>query len=97
MIPILEMLAEIKYTAEKSPADSGSAAFFLEKGKSLPGGTRIVYAGPDLSDEDYLLLDTLRQYRLSPEYVVIDEKRLSPFVPGGAPRFQMKEGGHDIL
>ncbi|MDR0601178.1 MAG: DUF58 domain-containing protein [Treponema sp.] len=74
-----------------------SVNFFLEKGKRLPGGTRIIYAGPNFSDGEYLLLDMLRQYRLSLEYIIIDERRLPPVVPGCAPRYQMKESGYDIL
>ncbi|MDR1072367.1 MAG: DUF58 domain-containing protein [Treponema sp.] len=75
----------------------GSARSLLDQGKRLPYGARIVYTGPDLPDEDYIALNTLRDCHLSLEYLVIDEQRLSPLAPGGAPRYQMRESGYDIL
>ncbi|MDR1220921.1 MAG: DUF58 domain-containing protein [Treponema sp.] len=75
----------------------GSARSLLDQGKRLPYGARLVYTGPDLSDEDYIALNTLRDCRLSLEYLVLDERRLSSLAPGGAPRYQMRESGYDIL
>ncbi|MDR0668851.1 MAG: DUF58 domain-containing protein [Treponema sp.] len=75
----------------------GSTRSLLDQGKRLPYGTRLVYTGPELPEEDYIALNTLRAYRLSLEYLVLDERRLSPLAPGSAPRYQMREGGYDIL
>jgi hypothetical protein len=113
LIPILERLAALERPriaessgpAEKSgdspPGETeslrGSARLLLDRGKRLPFGTRLVYCGPDLSDEDYTALNGLKRYRISLEYLVIDEKRLARTVPGNSPRYQMKEGGYDII
>ncbi|MDR2375158.1 MAG: DUF58 domain-containing protein [Treponema sp.] len=75
----------------------GSTRSLLDQGKRLPYGTRLVYTGPELPEEDYIALNTLRAYRLSLEYLVLDERRLSSLAPGSAPRYQMREGGYDIL
>jgi uncharacterized protein (DUF58 family) len=75
----------------------GSARLLLDRGKELPFGTRLVYCGPDLPGEDYIALNSLKRYRLSLEYLIIDEKRLARTVPGNSPRYQMKEGGYDII
>jgi uncharacterized protein (DUF58 family) len=113
LVPILERLAalerpriaEASGPAEKpgSPPSGeteilrGSARLLLDRGKQLPYGARLVYCGPDLSDEDYTALNGLKRYRVSLEYLVIDEKRLARSVPGNSPRYQMKEGGYDII
>ncbi|MDR2258955.1 MAG: DUF58 domain-containing protein, partial [Treponema sp.] len=87
--------------AESSPGETGSlrgsARLLLDRGKQLPFGTRLVYCGPDLSLEDYTALNSLKRYRVSLEYLVIDERRLARTVPGNSPRYQMKEGGYDII
>ncbi|MDR0731003.1 MAG: DUF58 domain-containing protein [Treponema sp.] len=75
----------------------GSTRSLLDQGKRLPYGTRLVYTGPELPEEDYITLNTLRAYHLSLEYLVLDERRLGPRAPGSAPRYQMREGGYDIL
>jgi hypothetical protein len=76
---------------------AGSARLLLHQGKRLPFGTRLVYCGPDLSDEDYIALNSLKRYRVSLEYLIIDEKRLAGTAPGNSPRYQMKEAGYDIV
>jgi uncharacterized protein (DUF58 family) len=75
----------------------GSTRALLAQGKGLPYGTRLVYAGPELPEEDYSALNALRAWRISLEFLVLDEHRLGPLAPGGAPRYQMREGGYDIL
>ncbi|MDR0997429.1 MAG: DUF58 domain-containing protein [Treponema sp.] len=105
LIPILERLAALERPRiSTGPAErdygtplGGSARLLLDRGKQLPFGTRLVYCGPDLSGEDYIALNSLKRYRLSLEYLVIDEKRLARTVPGNSPRYQMKEGGYDII
>jgi hypothetical protein len=113
LIPILERLAALERPRIAGPSvpagnsgDSpsggtgslgGSARLLLDRGKQLPFGTRLVYCGPDLSREDYIVLNSLKRYRVSLEYLVIDERRLSRTVPGNSPRYQMKEGGYDII
>jgi uncharacterized protein (DUF58 family) len=111
LIPILERLAALERpritgpepagnAGEPSPepgSPGGSARLLLDRGKQLPFGTRLVYCGPDLSGEDYIALNSLKRYRISLEYLVIDEKRLTRTVPGNSPRYQMKEGGYDII
>ncbi|MDR2136616.1 MAG: DUF58 domain-containing protein [Treponema sp.] len=103
LLPILERLAGIK--RPRGPAAEtenggplrGSTRSLLDQGKRLPYGTRLVYTGPELPQEDYIALSTLRACRLSLEYLVLDERRLGPLAPGGAPRYQMREGGYDLL
>jgi uncharacterized protein (DUF58 family) len=112
LLPILERLAAIKRpqgqeaapngagqssTAADPSALRGSSRAMLDQGKRLSYGTRLVYAGPELPGEDYIALNTLRSYHLSLEYLALDERRLSPQAPGNAPRYQMREGGYDIL
>jgi hypothetical protein len=75
----------------------GSTRSLLDQGKGLPYGTRLIYAGPELPEEDYIALITLRAWHVSLEYLVLDERRLGPLGPGGAARYQMREGGYDIL
>jgi uncharacterized protein (DUF58 family) len=75
----------------------GSTRSLLDQGKRLPYGTRLAYTGPELPEEDYIALNSLRAHHLSLEYLVLDERRLGPLTPGGAPRYQMREGGYDIL
>jgi uncharacterized protein (DUF58 family) len=88
---------EGKGDAEADQALRGSTRSLLDQGKRLPYGTRLAYTGPELPEEDYIALNTLRAHHLSLEYLVLDERRLGPLAPGGAPRYQMREGGYDIL
>ena len=110
LLPILERLAAIKRPRgpenqrggtpagdQHAGAPRGSTRSLLDQGKRLPYGTRLVYTGPELPEEDYIALNTLRAYRLSLEYLVLDERRLGPLAPGSAPRYQMREGGYDII
>jgi uncharacterized protein (DUF58 family) len=107
LLPILERLAaitrpqgpgnEVAETMPQTPALRGSTRSLLDQGKQLPYGTRLLYTGPELPDEDYIALNTLRAYHVSLEYLVLDERRLSPTAPGNAPRYQMREGGYDII
>jgi hypothetical protein len=75
----------------------GSTEKMREEGRFLPFGTRLVYAGPSLGDEDYRALESLKGYHLSLEYLVIDEKFLPPLGYANSRRYQMKEGGYEIL
>jgi hypothetical protein len=74
-----------------------STLCMLEQGKYLAYGTRLLYAGPDLGDEDYIRLNSLKSYHLSLEYLIIDEHTLQAAVPGNSKRYQMKEAGYEIL
>jgi hypothetical protein len=69
----------------------------LERGKYLPYGTRLVYTGPDLGDEDYRALNSLKAYHLSLEYLILDERFVSSAVPGNSRRYQVKEQGYEII
>jgi uncharacterized protein (DUF58 family) len=107
LLPILERLAAVK--RPQGPAGTGDEAgktenrlrgsvrSLLDQGKRLPYGTRLVYTGPELPEEDYIALNTLRSSHISLEYLVLDERRLGPLAPGNAPRYQMREGGYDII
>jgi uncharacterized protein (DUF58 family) len=75
----------------------GSARVMLDQGKYLPYGTRLIYTGSDFSDEIYISLNSLKRYHLSLEYLIIDEKSLPWQVPGNSRRYQMKEGGYEII
>jgi uncharacterized protein (DUF58 family) len=104
LLPILERLAAVK--RPRGPGGSagsaegglrGSSRSLLDQGKRLPYGARLVYTGPELPEQDYLALNSLRACHISLEYLVLDERRLGPLAPGKAPRYQMREGGRDIL
>jgi uncharacterized protein (DUF58 family) len=105
LIPILERLAALERAGEEAPAPEGggppglggAASAMLDRGRSLPYGTRLVYAGPDLTEEEYRALDGLKRCRLSLEYLVIDERSLPALTPGNSRRYQMKEAGYEIL
>jgi uncharacterized protein (DUF58 family) len=75
----------------------GGAAVMLDRGKYMPYGTRLVYAGPELTNEEYVALSGLKRYHLSLEYLVIDERTLPALAPGNSRRYQMKEGGYEII
>ncbi|GHV37561.1 hypothetical protein AGMMS49546_05710 [Spirochaetia bacterium] len=108
LIPILERLAGIE-RASRPRDDSGmdrdgeqrplrgSARLMLDRGKFLPYGSRMIYTGPDFSDEEYIALNSLKGHHLSLEYLIIDERHLGAAVPGNSPRYQMKEGGYEII
>ena len=72
-----------------------STRLLLEKGKTLNFGTRLIYAGPSLPEEDFFAMETLKRQRLSIEYFIIDEKNLA--FPGGTGKYQLKEMGYAIL
>ena len=108
LIPVLERLAALKpfgagiTDIEKNQGLRPSTRHLLEKGKTLPFGTRLVYSGPSLGEEDYRALETLRRRRLSLEYLIIDERNLMEQLPGSAgkvsvPIHQIKERGYEIL
>jgi hypothetical protein len=103
LVPILERLAGVKRRDKGKKRDNEttelpeSAAALLTNGRYLPYGTRLMYAGPDLGDEAYRGLNLLKRSHLTLEYLVIDERALLPVVPGGSPRYVMKEAGYDLL
>jgi uncharacterized protein (DUF58 family) len=76
---------------------SGSTITMLEQGKRLRYGTRYLYIGPDLGDEAYIKLSSLKRHHLTLEYLIIDDRSLPPLVPGNSTRFLMKESGHEIV
>jgi hypothetical protein len=72
----------------------------LEKGKTLPFGTRLVYVGPLLEEADYNALETLKRRRLTLEYLIINEKYLgyeTKAVRNHSRKYQMKDAGYAIL
>jgi hypothetical protein len=83
------------YAQDDKPPLRSSTLRLLEKGKTLSFGTRLIYAGPVLPDEDYNALESLKRRRLSLEYLVIDERYLG--VLHGSLRYQIKERGYDLL
>jgi len=96
IVPILERLAALQWSATGEDP-RGSARAMLEQGKYLPYGTRYLYVGPDLGDEAYISLNSLKKHHLSLEYLIIDERAMPSLVPGNSPRYRMKERGHDII
>jgi uncharacterized protein (DUF58 family) len=90
---------ELSVTLRGDPggAARGSVARILEEGKFLPFGTRLVYAGPSLEESDYRVLDSLRRYHLTLEYLCLDEASLPPPGERGFKQYQMKAGGYEIL
>ena len=104
LVPILERLAALNWTKtthvqtpEVKEYMHGSAKVMLDQGKHLSYGTRFLYAGPDLGNESYIYLNSLKKYHLSLEYLIIDERAVPSLVPGNSPRYQMKEDGHEII
>jgi uncharacterized protein (DUF58 family) len=101
IVPILERLAALDWTrTANAPAEEcmhGISRAMLDQGKCLPYGTRYLYAGPDLGDEAYMNLNSLKKNHLSPEYLIIDERAMPSLVPGNSPRYKMRETGHDII
>ena len=111
LVLILERLAAVDWTAAADAPQSSrkplperlqggisnSAMTMLEQGKYLSYGTRFLYIGPDLGDEAYISLNTLKKHHLYLEYLIIDERAMAALVPGKSPRYQMKEQGLEII
>jgi hypothetical protein len=106
LIPILERLAALERPRGEgaggavAAGDSGpgrGVKALLDRGRSLPYGTRLVYTGPELTEGEYMALNGLKRNRLSLEYLVIDERTLSVMAPGNSRRYQMRESGYEIL
>jgi len=97
LVPILERLAALKTTANVRVKGRGSALAMLEQGKYLSYGTRFLYTGPDLGNEAYISLNSLKKYHLSLEYLIIDDRAMPSIVPGNSPRYKMKENGREII
>jgi uncharacterized protein (DUF58 family) len=98
LVPILERLAVLNWTTAKTKVkERGSALAMLEQGKRLSYGTRFIYAGPDLGDDAYITLNSLKRYHLSLEYLIIDDRAVPSIVPGNSPRYKIKESGHEII
>ena len=97
LIPILERLAVLKRRDIKEEEETwerrSSIGRILELGKTLPFGTRLVYTGPSLDDEEWRALEGMKSSHLSLEYLMIDEKSLAPLPR----RYQIKEMGYEIL
>jgi hypothetical protein len=85
--------------ASKVPGGNAhnSAGIIFEQGKRLAYGTRFLYIGPDLGDEAYISLNSLKRDHLYLEYLIIDERAMPSLVPGNSPRYQMKEQGYEII
>jgi uncharacterized protein (DUF58 family) len=97
LIPILERLAVLerrKINSEEEQSENrGSVTALLEKIKTLPFGTRLVYAGPSLYNEEIRLINGMKKSHVSLEYLMIDEKAL----PHAGHQYQIKERGYEIL
>jgi uncharacterized protein (DUF58 family) len=111
LVPILERLAALERHQGQEAGEGegrdeaagtdlrlrGAARVLYDQGAYLPYGTRLVYTGPDLGDEAYIILNGLKRYHVSPEYLIIDEHSLPAVVPGNSPRYSMKESGYEII
>jgi len=98
LVPILERLATLNWSTANVPIkERNSALAMLEQGKYLPYGTRFLYTGPDLGDEAYIILNSLKRYHLSLEYLIIDEHSMPFLVPGNSRRYKIKESGREII
>jgi hypothetical protein len=98
LVPILERLATLNWSTANVPViERNSALAMLEQGKYLSYGTRFLYTGPDLGDEAYIILNSLKRYHLSLEYVIIDDRSVPSRVPGNSRRHKMKESGREII
>jgi hypothetical protein len=100
IVPILERLASLQWAASTDAPENitgRGVKAMLDQGKHLSYGTRYFYAGPDLGDEAYISLNSLKRYHLSLEYLIIDERLMPSLVPGNSPRYSMKESGHEII
>ncbi|MCL2244253.1 MAG: DUF58 domain-containing protein [Treponema sp.] len=103
LVHILERLAAVDLSADwdaVQPVSDGvraGAMIMLEQGKYLSYGTRYVYIGPDLGDEAYISLNSLKRHHLSLEYLIIDERSVPSLAPGNSRRYQIKEQGFEIV
>ena len=99
LVPILERLASLNWAVKSAEGakGGGSALAMLEQGKNLPYGTRFLYTGPDLGDDAYARLNSLKRCHLTLEYLIIDDRALSSLVPGNSRRYKMKESGREIV
>jgi len=99
LVPILERLATLNWASKANVPvkKNGSALAMLEQGKYLSYGTRFLYTGPDLGDEAYISLNSLKKYHLSLEYLIIDDRAMPSLVPGNSRRYKMKESGREII
>jgi hypothetical protein len=103
LVPILERLAVFRRRdlaegeAPKAQGLAGSTVRMLDEGKFLPFGTRLVYAGPGLGEEDYRALESLRRYHLTLEYLIIDEHAVEEKSGLLFRRYQIKESGYEII
>ncbi|MDR0313305.1 MAG: DUF58 domain-containing protein [Treponema sp.] len=97
LIPILERLTVLERRKinqdEEQPQIRGSITALLEKIKTLPFGTRLIYAGPSLNNDEVRLIEGMRKSYISMEYLMIDETTL----PFAKHRYQIKERGYEIL
>jgi uncharacterized protein (DUF58 family) len=94
---VLERLAAAQPSGPAEGGAGSAAGELLRQARTLRYGTRVLYVGPNLEEEAYRSLNTLRRCRLSLEYFVIDEAALGPFAPGHARRYQITETGYAIL
>jgi hypothetical protein len=105
LVPILERLAILDRKKNSGTEAAfkregyirNSAKAMLDQGKYLSYGTRFFYTGPDLGDEAYISLNSLKRRHLSLEYLIIDDRAMLSLVPGNSRRYQMKEIGHEII
>jgi uncharacterized protein (DUF58 family) len=97
LIPILERLTVLERRKinqdEEQPQTRGSITALLEKTKTLPFGTRLIYVGPALNNDEVRLIEGMRKSYISMEYLMIDETTL-PFAKHW---YQIKERGYEIL
>jgi hypothetical protein len=97
LIPILERLTVLERRKishdEEHIEGRGSTAALLEKIKTLPFGTRLIYVGPSLSKDDIRLIEGMKKSYVSLEYLMLDETAL----PQTKHQYQMKERGYEIL
>jgi len=95
--PDTNALSQGNGLSKESLASRISVRAMLDQGKHLSYGTRYLYTGPDLGDEAYMSLNSLKKHHLTLEYLIIDEQTLLPLVPGNSPRYQMQERGYEII
>jgi hypothetical protein len=97
LIPILERLTVLERRkineGEERAEGHSSVNALLEIIKTLPFGTRLVYAGPSLGIEETRLINGMKKGHVTLEYLMIDEKAL----PRADHQYQIKESGYEIL
>jgi uncharacterized protein (DUF58 family) len=109
-VPILERLAAVDWRISANAKESSTetentdsekihtcAKIMLDQGKRLSYGTKYIYAGPDLGNEAYITLNSLKKYHIYLEYLIIDERTVPSIVPGNSPCYQIKESGYEIV